>query len=246
VGISDESEVAAFVEELQPLAVITTQERAAPVLGCLATIPYDVPLITCDLCDPQASKADGLLGYLTKPVSAEAIRAIVTRMYADREMAVLVVDDEPDAVRLLESLITAVLPASRVLKAYDGESALRMLGQTAPDLVFMDLVLPGLNGDEVVAEMQASPHLSGVPVVMVTGQDLVADGEGFGQSLGLHHSRDIGTAQGVRYLSALLGAVTPSYLGESQAPESPAGGRSGESASEAPQQRPEPEQALAG
>ena len=89
---------------------------------------------------------------------------------------VLVVDDDDD-VRLS---LGKVLDASyEVLTAADGEEALRLAGDpdTRPDLVLLDVRMPGLDGYEVCARIQLRPDLSYIPVVFVTVLDSSNDHE---------------------------------------------------------------------
>lgn len=55
-----------------------------------------------------------------------------------------------------------------VQEAADGLTALRSIDQRAPDVVVLDLVLPGLNGDVVQQEIAARPHTRHIPIVIVT------------------------------------------------------------------------------
>jgi CheY-like chemotaxis protein len=79
---------------------------------------------------------------------------------------VLVVDDEPadreHVTRLLE------LDGHDVVAAGDGPSALRSITQTRPDCVLLDLVLPGMSGQEVLAEIRRIDGGPCLPVVMLT------------------------------------------------------------------------------
>jgi CheY-like chemotaxis protein len=84
---------------------------------------------------------------------------------------ILLVDDSEADVRLtLEALKEAKLH-NKIHVVYDGESALEHLrkpGQRRPDLILLDLNLPGLDGREVLAEIKNDPELSVIPVVVLT------------------------------------------------------------------------------
>ena len=83
---------------------------------------------------------------------------------------ILVVDDEPAIL----DLITAILERQGyvVLDAHDGDEALRILRERIPDLVLLDVMMPGLDGFEVLKEIRA---ISNVPVIMLTVQAGEAD-----------------------------------------------------------------------
>lgn len=80
---------------------------------------------------------------------------------------VLVVDDSPVNAKILEGMLTAA--GYQVILATSGEAALEHMSSAAPDLVLLDLVLPGIDGYEVCRRLRATPASSMVPVVMVTG-----------------------------------------------------------------------------
>ena len=78
---------------------------------------------------------------------------------------ILVCDDEPS----LRELVRAVLGESyRFAEADDGQQALELLRELRPDLLVLDLMLPGVSGIEVLAEIRADPALASLPVVVIT------------------------------------------------------------------------------
>jgi two-component system cell cycle response regulator len=79
---------------------------------------------------------------------------------------VLVVDDVPANVRLLEAKLTAEY--FDVLTADSGPAALELIAAHAPDVVLLDVMMPGMDGFEVCARIKADPRTQHLPVVMVT------------------------------------------------------------------------------
>ncbi len=79
---------------------------------------------------------------------------------------ILVVDDNPMNVELLEGLLSVA--GYHVLVAHDGEEALRQVELGKPDLVLLDVMMPGLNGYEVCRRLKNSPDTQFLPIVMVT------------------------------------------------------------------------------
>lgn len=86
---------------------------------------------------------------------------------------ILVVDDIPTNVKLLEAKLTAEY--YDVISAQDGRSALRTIEREAPDLVLLDVMMPGMDGFEVCRQIKANPMTRHVPVVMVTALSDVSD-----------------------------------------------------------------------
>jgi two-component system phosphate regulon response regulator PhoB len=81
---------------------------------------------------------------------------------------VLIVDDEIDLARLIEINLKAA--GMETSLAPDGETALRLAAQRAPDLVLLDLMLPGVPGTEVCRQLKRSPKTARVPVIMLTAK----------------------------------------------------------------------------
>lgn len=83
---------------------------------------------------------------------------------------ILVVDDDP----LMQRLIGANLKASgyKVLSAYDGESALELMDQKMPDLVVLDIMIPGIDGKEICRRIR---QWSQVPIIMVSAKTGLSD-----------------------------------------------------------------------
>ena len=80
--------------------------------------------------------------------------------------SILVVDDDPINRRLLARALDALGHA--VLTAADGREALEVLRAREPDVVLLDIVMPGMDGVTVLERIKADPDLRGVPVIMVS------------------------------------------------------------------------------
>ncbi len=81
---------------------------------------------------------------------------------------VLVVDDEPDFV----TFVSAVLEdnGASVVRAYSADEALEVARREKPDLMTLDISMPGRSGDEVFEEIRNDPDLKTMPVCIITGQ----------------------------------------------------------------------------
>lgn len=89
---------------------------------------------------------------------------------------ILVVDDEPDILELVR--YNLVKEGFKVTTADSGEACLELVAKTLPDLVLLDLMLPGIDGLEVTKTLRANPKTAKLPVVMLTAkgeeEDVVA------------------------------------------------------------------------
>jgi two-component system KDP operon response regulator KdpE len=83
-------------------------------------------------------------------------------------MKILIVDDEPDVIKVIAMSFRMQQPAWEVISAEDGPEALDLLDQERPDVVLLDIGLPDMNGFEVLKSMRL---FSDVPVVLLTVRD---------------------------------------------------------------------------
>ncbi len=88
---------------------------------------------------------------------------------------ILVVDDESQNLDLLEAMLTS--SGYEVLLAGGGEEGLRMAREQKPDLILLDLMMPGLSGFEVCARVKTDPQTGGIPVLLVTALSQISDKE---------------------------------------------------------------------
>ena len=85
---------------------------------------------------------------------------------AERPPKILVVDDVPENVRLLEAVLTP--RGYEVVTANDGPAALDLVGSEQPDLILLDVVMPGLDGYAVCSQLRANKATAVLPVIMLT------------------------------------------------------------------------------
>jgi putative two-component system response regulator len=86
-----------------------------------------------------------------------------TRAIASR---ILVVDDEARNLKLMEALLKA--ESYEVETASNGEAALAAVERRKPDLILLDVMMPGMSGFEVAGALKLSPETKGIPIIMVT------------------------------------------------------------------------------
>lgn len=87
-----------------------------------------------------------------------------------RPAKILIVDDEPHLLKLLRSNLEAA--HYKVISAMDGSSALQMLEKEGADLVILDIMMPGMDGFEVLQKIR---EFSVVPVILLTAKDQEVD-----------------------------------------------------------------------
>jgi signal transduction histidine kinase/DNA-binding response OmpR family regulator len=138
----------------------------------------EIPVLVVTVVDePELGRALGAHDYFVKPVDGRALLSrldsyALTARARENPAKVLVVDDEIGSV---ERLVALLEPAGfTVLSAGDGASGLEAARLERPDLILLDLVMPGMNGFEVVSELKADARTREIPVLIVTAKDLDA------------------------------------------------------------------------
>ncbi|HUG42379.1 MAG TPA: response regulator [Longimicrobiales bacterium] len=86
------------------------------------------------------------------------------------QQLVLIADDNPDALLIFETILEA--RGFAVIHAVDGDEAVELARQHRPDLIFMDLMMPGTDGWEAMAVLRQDPDVSSrIPVVAVSAYE---------------------------------------------------------------------------
>jgi two-component system cell cycle response regulator DivK len=86
---------------------------------------------------------------------------------------ILVVEDQPDNRRIMRDLLTSV--GYEMIEAVDGEAGVRLAREQRPELILMDIQLPGLDGYEATRRIKAEPELQAIPIIVVTSYALSGD-----------------------------------------------------------------------
>ena len=81
---------------------------------------------------------------------------------------ILVVDDDREVVRLIRAYLEQA--GFEVLAAYDGDTAVHVIRRDRPDLLLLDLMLPGLDGWAITRLVRADPSLAHIPIIMLTAR----------------------------------------------------------------------------
>jgi twitching motility two-component system response regulator PilH len=94
-------------------------------------------------------------------------RRAVPRSGVPREAHILVVDDSPTIRAVLGKMLAQ--DGHVVFKAADGESAIELARNELPDLIFLDIVMPGMNGFAVLRALRREALTHDIPIVMISG-----------------------------------------------------------------------------
>ncbi len=91
---------------------------------------------------------------------------------------ILIVDDDVQAVEMLSMILQD--KGYEVIPAYVGELGYKKALEHRPDIILLDITLPGMDGYQVCEQIKHNPETSDIPVVMLTGKDM---GESFDRAM---------------------------------------------------------------
>jgi signal transduction histidine kinase/CheY-like chemotaxis protein len=134
-----------------------------------------IPVIVVSMLDERGRGfALGATEYLVKPVGKEQLLAALYRAAAmERKGAkhtVVAIDDDPLAIELVRASLEP--EGWTVLGAATGQQGLEMIRERQPSAVLLDLLMPGMDGFEVVEALRADPETKSVPVVILTSKSM--------------------------------------------------------------------------
>ncbi|HSJ52616.1 MAG TPA: response regulator, partial [Anaerolineae bacterium] len=112
----------------------------------------------------------GAVDYIVKPFSKEKLLAAVRRALSPlppvEPHKILVVDDDPDILSLMEEALG--LHGYEIRTAGNGREALDRVAESLPDLLLLDIKMPGVDGYEVIRRLKAAEATRGIPIVVIT------------------------------------------------------------------------------
>jgi signal transduction histidine kinase/AraC-like DNA-binding protein/DNA-binding LacI/PurR family transcriptional regulator len=118
----------------------------------------------------------GLTNLVTKPVSDETLLDAINVLCLPHSVGpILIVDDDPQALELYQGIVKRGLTGYPVRTAEDGTVALAMMSEETPCLVILDLMMPEMDGFEVLDWMRANQQTRRVPVLVLSGRMLTLD-----------------------------------------------------------------------
>jgi len=144
--------------------VVLERLKAHPVMQPIPVV------ITSILAEPDKGYALGAVDYVVKPFSREQLLAAVRRALSPgspvKPHQILVVDDDPEVLILMEEALR--LHGYEIRTARDGREALRRIAEHRPDLLLLDIKMPGVDGYEVIRKLKGAEATRGIPIVVIT------------------------------------------------------------------------------
>lgn len=131
----------------------------------------EIPVIILSIIqDREEGFRLGASDYLTKPVDRDRLMERIQRLIGSKSsLHLLVVEDDPSVQRALQAILEH--HHYRVRPVSSAEEALEALKDQVPDLILLDLMLPGLSGNDFLQELKQNAEWEGIPVIVLTAAD---------------------------------------------------------------------------
>jgi len=157
------------------LDILLPQMDGWRVLHRLKEIPEtkDTPIIVVSIVEDRSFGLSlGAVDYMIKPVSRTDLISKIEKLSrtSGRPHRILVIDDNPADVSLIEEILR--LDGYEVLKASGGVEGLKTARSEKPDLVILDLMMPDLDGFDVMRLLESDEATRELPVILFTAKDL--------------------------------------------------------------------------
>ena len=194
-----------LAEQYGALAVITEHDLDSLPTGsnCL--------FIRCPIpSGRRLAETFGAQDLLVKPVTGELLWATIERLGISPNSA-LVADDDQNITRLFRRILRPRIPNDRIVEAHNGEEALAAMRQYHPELVLLDLEMPGMDGLAALAQKNVEPQLKDIPVIVVTGHEeksLEFDLQG---KIEVARPAGFQPNETIRTVEALIKSLSPQY-----------------------------------
>lgn len=139
----------------------------------LARVPV---VVIAGQADSNMALAGGASVVMQKPISRSHLQTSLSGLglHPDEEKThtILVVDDDPKAVEVIAAFLPT--PTYAVVRAYGGAEAITLAQRLRPDLILLDLMMPQVNGFDVVEALQRNPATAHIAILVVTAKTITA------------------------------------------------------------------------
>ena len=148
-------------------------------LVALKAVPEteNIPIIVVSIIDnKQVGFALGAVDYLIKPINKQALLNSLHKHIpdaADEDSSILLVDDDSQTLELVQETLRSAGYETQSVRS--GARALQVLGSKLVGAVVLDLMMPGMDGFEVIRHIRQQPTLKNLPVFVMTAKTLQQD-----------------------------------------------------------------------
>ncbi|HVO43726.1 MAG TPA: ATP-binding protein [Aggregatilineales bacterium] len=163
-----------------------------------------IPFIACPLPGEEVMRKHLLVnGYIIKPISRQGLWEVL-RPFGEHIDRLLVIDDDPDFVRLVNRMLDNPQRRYQFINAYSGKEGLVMLRMHKPDLILLDLELPDFEPVELTQRIRSEPCARDVPIIVISGRDAVGSVEVVNGPVTVSKANGVPPGQIIRWVESIL------------------------------------------
>jgi signal transduction histidine kinase/DNA-binding response OmpR family regulator/HAMP domain-containing protein len=179
-GASSGEEGIRLARELRPavitLDIMMPEKDGWQVLRELKSNPStkDIPVIIHSIIENRPLALSlGALEVIAKPSEPRKVLSVVERACRSKNQPIMIVDDNQDFAESLKVLLQA--DGYRAVALNSGEDALKNIESINPSLLFLDLLMPGIDGFSVLKQLRSKERWHDLPIVVLSGADITND-----------------------------------------------------------------------
>ena len=199
-------------------ALIVNSPLAGDLLSPLSAfteLPYRTPVLVCRMPGKQeVAQRLCVLDYLVKPVSRSALLGCLEGLGKEVK-SVLLVDDEPEALQLFARILASSEHGYQVLRATNGQQALDLLQSRRPDIMFLDLMMPGMDGFQLLEAKAKDEMLRDIPTVVISARDPMSEPL-VSNALTVTRSGGLSVGEVLSCIQGISGILTPVHVRDHQ------------------------------
>ncbi len=172
-----------MARELRPhaitLDILMPKKDGWDLLAELKSLPEtrEIPVIIVSITeDRQLGLSFGAIEFFVKPIDRAQLIKVLNNIriaVGKKKITVLIVDDEPASVELLIDMLKP--DGYNVLQAYGGQQGIDLAIEKLPDLIILDLVMPEVDGFDVVKQLREHISARDIPIIIYTSKDLTEE-----------------------------------------------------------------------
>ncbi|MDE2819743.1 MAG: response regulator [Chloroflexota bacterium] len=171
VACNSEAQALRNIDEFEPDVLLLARDHQYQHLEeRIDALDLALDVITLPMPSGRAAiRQRGISDYLVKPVSRDMLRKVLAR-YGEAVRSIMIIDDNRDIARLFTRTLRSLDERYRVRAAYGGADGIAMMEREPPELLILDVLMPGMDGFAVIEAMRGVPRLCDIPIILVSAK----------------------------------------------------------------------------
>jgi len=121
----------------------------------------------------KSARESNLTNVLLKPAGKQMLQRVLNLLpHAAQRGEIWIIDDDPQALKYYQELISNSLVDYQIRTIHGGREAVRLLEEATPDLILLDLMMPEIDGFQVLKQLRSNARNASIPVIIITGKIL--------------------------------------------------------------------------